>query len=226
MYIPSKHVCTALMMYISGKQLCIVLMMYIPGKQLCTVLMMYIPGKQLCTVLMMYIPGKQLCTVLMMYIPGKQVYCCCFHCTAQAYTGYSLAGGPVLPQGLPQLDFFGRQAVQQQLLCILGKHGGGCLLPEVHAAVDGVAAGLVDEAEWCEQEVDQLGGIGVMNVSLQLGLSWTSKSMLLSAQVRKYLGVLRSVNHYIISGQYTFCHYTINIVKHVCAKTDRELKSE
>ena len=30
MYIPSKHVCTALMMYIPGKQLCTVLMMYIP----------------------------------------------------------------------------------------------------------------------------------------------------------------------------------------------------
>ena len=91
--------------------------------------------------------------------------------------------------------------------------------------MDGVAAGLVDEAEWCEQEVDQLGGIGVMNVSLQLGLSRTSKSMLLSPQVRKYLGVLCSVNHYVIPGQYTFCHYTINVIKYVCAKAARDLKS-
>ena len=84
--------------------------------------------------------------------------------------------------------------------------------------MDGVAAGLVDEAEWCEQEVDQLGGIGVVNVSLQLGLSWTSKSMLLSAQVRTYLGVLHSVSHYdyiraihILSLHNK--HYTLKLVK-------------
>ena len=88
---------------------------------------------------------------------------------------YSPAGGPVLPKRLPQLNFFGCQAVQQHLLCILGKHRGSCLLPKVHAAMDGVTAGLVDQAEWCEQEVNQLWGVGVMDVSLQLGLRATEE---------------------------------------------------
>ena len=98
--------------------------------------------------------------------------------------------GPVLAEGLPQLDLLGREAVEQQLLGVAVHEGHHGLLRQVLAAVHRVAARLEDQAQRREQEVNQLRRVRVVDVRLQLSLGEGGKVLVNDALDTFYFTVI------------------------------------
>ena len=95
---------------------------------------------------------------------------------------------PGTPQRHPELMLPGCKAVLQEFTG-LGRHERG---DHASSQLRSLAA-LDDELEGYEEEVDQLGGVGVVDVGLQFGLTWeeSCKGNLVSDIINTYRQTLK-----------------------------------